>query len=124
MTARRTCSSRCRRATLALSLAAVVAVPSLSRADDFASGSLIIPASIEYQSNNGMLGAYSLVYAALYLNSQSTTPIPIYRSIAPNKLSTYRCDTMHSDPAVASNLPDYERYNDNDGCDFMVQNAN
>ena len=107
----------------ALILLAGALAPATSRAasKSFSSGSIILPMSIEYQSNDGIIAAYSLVYSVLYLNQASNSPITIYLAIAPNKLSPYRCDTMHSNPGVPSNLPNYASLNDNDGCDFVVQ---
>jgi type IV pilus assembly protein PilY1 len=113
-------SRRATRLAAALLAAAALAVPGPGRAAQmsFPSGSLIIPASIEYQSNNGTIGTYALVYAVLSANAQRTQPIKFYWAIAPNKLSPYRCDTMHNDPST--DAPRYDSFNDNDGCDFSI----
>ena len=103
----------------------VAVYPAAGAATDkqFASGSLIIPQSIEYQTtDSGLLGTYGIVYVALYKNAarvaQGLKPITFYWVVQPNKLSQYRCNTM------TNALPQYTpSYNDNDGCDFAVQNA-
>ncbi|BDG09042.1 pilus assembly protein [Anaeromyxobacter paludicola] len=112
------------RTVVALAVAAALALPTAASATlkQFNSGSLIIPDSIEYQSNDGIVGSYGLVYLVLYKNAARVAagqkPITIYWVVEPNKLSQYRCNTMTND------LPQYTpTYNDNDGCDFAVQRA-
>ena len=112
------------RAAIAATLIAGLLAPGLARASQrtFSSGSLIIPASIEYQSDNGVLGTYAMVYIALHLNKQRALDgkkkISFYWAVQPSKLSQYRCNTATDD------LPRYSpTYNDNDGCDFAVQYA-
>jgi len=87
----------------------------------FSAGSLIIPAQMEYQTDCGMTSAYGLVYTILYKNAEllaaKKKPITIYWIIEPKKLSHHRCDTG------TDALPDYSKYNDNDGCDLAVQSA-
>ncbi|NUQ79142.1 MAG: DUF11 domain-containing protein, partial [Polyangiaceae bacterium] len=60
--------------------AALVAVSSPSRADDFAPGSVIVPMDTTYQ-DMGMFKAYGLVYELLRQG------VPVRWSIAPNKLA-------------------------------------
>jgi type IV pilus assembly protein PilY1 len=127
--------ARALRAGLAILVAAALVAPAPSRAAhrSFASGSLVIPASIEYQSDSGLLASYALVYTVLYLNSQLAHPITFYWAIEQNKLSPYRCDTTHINPNPYTDgsgvlhpngdKPSYSAYNDNDGCDFFVQRA-
>jgi type IV pilus assembly protein PilY1 len=112
-----TTSHRLPRATLVATLVAALLAPAAARANErtFSAGSLIIPASIEYQSDNGVLGTYALVYIALRLNATRTRKITFYWAVQPSKLSQYRCDT------ATDALPDYSRFNDDDGCDFAVQ---
>lgn len=87
----------------------------------FSSGSLIIPASLEYQSDTGVLGTYGLAYIVLWNNAQRVAqnqkPITLYWAVNPKKLSQYHCNTE------TSTLPSYTGFNDNDGCDFAVQRA-
>jgi type IV pilus assembly protein PilY1 len=115
-----------RRAKCALVAALSVALlaPGAARAAQrsFSSGSLIIPASIEYQSDDGVLGTYAMVYIALHLNAARAAAgkkkITIYWAVQPSKLSQYRCNT------ATEALPSYSpTFNDNDGCDFAVQKA-
>lgn len=106
-------------------LAAALLAPAAARAANrtFSANSLVIPVQLEYQSDQGILAAYGLVYTALAKNTLATLPstckkpIAFYWGIAPNKLSQYRCNTN------TSALPDYSRINDNDGCDFTIQSA-
>jgi type IV pilus assembly protein PilY1 len=114
-----------RRAAALVALAAALAAPGAVRAANktFSANSLIIPAQLEYQTDLGILGAYGLVYAILAKNTPATLPtgctkpITIYWAIEPRKLSQYRCDTN----TIA--LPSYGTYNDNDGCDLVVQSS-
>lgn len=106
-----------------VALAAVLALPAGARAANrtFAINSLIIPVQIEYQEDQGVIGAYGLVYSVLRRNPERIAagqrPVTFYWSIAPNKLSQYRCNTD------TNALPRYDAFNDNDGCDFAVQSA-
>jgi type IV pilus assembly protein PilY1 len=89
----------------------------------FAANSLIIPLQIEYQPTDAaVLGAYGLAYTLLAKNAawaaaHQTKPVTLHWIIAPNKKSQYRCDTN------TATLPSYSTANDDDGCDFTVQNA-
>lgn len=87
----------------------------------FSAGALIIPAQQEYQTDSGMVSAYGLVYTLLYKNAaliaQGKKPITIYWTVEPRKQSHHRCWTGDN------TLPDFSGFNDNDGCDFAVQNA-
>jgi type IV pilus assembly protein PilY1 len=109
-----------RRALAALAAAALV-LPGAARAatKTFSANSLIIPVQIEYQSDEGIVGAYGLVYSILRRNPQRIAdgqrPVTFHWAIAPNKLSQYRCNTNTVD------VPTYGSFNDNDGCDFTVQ---
>ncbi len=107
-----------------VALAAVaLALPAGARAANrtFAINSLIIPVQIEYQEDQAVIGAYGLVYSVLRRNpdriAAGQRPVTFYWTIAPNKLSQYRCNTN------TNALPRYDIYNDNDGCDFAVQSA-
>jgi type IV pilus assembly protein PilY1 len=124
------------RRTLALLLAAAAAAPTAASATNrnFASGSLIIPASLEYQSDTGVLATYGLVYAALWKNATAAKPITFYWAVQPQKLSQYRCDTTTPPKSTDPSSPQFltgrnapplysPTYNDNDGCDFAVSNA-
>ncbi|MFY3742902.1 hypothetical protein ACOQFB_03255 [Anaeromyxobacter sp. Red801] len=117
-----------RRATGALLTAlalGALALPGAARAANktFSSGSIIIPTQLEYQTDDGVIASYGLVYAVLLRNLEAslptgcTKPVTFYWAIAPNKLSQYRCNTN------TNALPRYDAYNDNDGCDFDVQSA-
>jgi type IV pilus assembly protein PilY1 len=121
-----------RTALLALAVASALLAPGGARAANkiFAAGSLIIPPQLEYQntepgetSPQGILAAYGLVYGILRRSQEATLPNPcvrpvtLYWAIAPNKLSQYRCDTN------TNTLPAYSSYNDNDGCDLVVQSS-
>jgi type IV pilus assembly protein PilY1 len=119
-----TTSRRLPRATLVATLVAALLAPAAARASQrtFSSGSLIIPASIDYQTDSGVLGTYGLIYVALHLNKARAAAgkkkISFYWAVQPSKLSHYRCDT------ATDALPSYSpTYNDNDGCDFAVQYA-
>lgn len=112
-----------RAATLATLCALLAASPVTARAivRNFAAGSLIIPSQMEYQSDCGMVSAYGLVYMLLYKNAARVAagqrPITVYWVIETKKRSHHRCDTSTND------LPDFSLYNDNDGCDFAIQEA-
>ncbi len=115
---------RASRRLAALALVAVLSWPAAASATmkSFNAGSLIIPASVEYQSDSGVVGSYGLAYLVLYNNAArikaGIKPITLYWIVEPNKLSQYRCNTMTND------LPKYSpSFNDNDGCDFAVQRA-
>lgn len=116
---------RAARALLAAAALAVLALPAAPRAANktFSSGSLIIPTQLEYQGDDAVIAAYGLIYAVLLRNTEATLPtgcikpVTFYWAISPNKLSQYRCNTNTND------LPRYDAYNDNDGCDFEVQSA-
>ncbi|HZZ85787.1 MAG TPA: hypothetical protein VFE30_14695 [Anaeromyxobacteraceae bacterium] len=115
---------RASRKLTTLALVAALSWPAAAAATikTFNAGSLIIPASIEYQTDAGVVGTYGLMYLVLYNNaariSAGQRPITLYWIVEPNKLSQYRCNTMTND------LPRYTpSYNDNDGCDFAVQRA-
>lgn len=56
-------------------------VPSLASADDFATGSLIVPMDTDYQ-DFGMLRAYGLVYALLQAD------VPVHWIIKPDKMTS------------------------------------
>jgi type IV pilus assembly protein PilY1 len=109
---------------LVAALIAALLAPGAAEAGQrsFSSGSLIIPASIEYQSDPGVLGTYALVYVALHINAERAKAgkkkITFYWAVQPTKLSQYRCDTSG---AGRETLPSYGGPNDNDGCDFAVQ---
>jgi type IV pilus assembly protein PilY1 len=113
------------RGLLALLAAAALLAPATGRAANktFSANSLIIPAQLEYQTDEGMLAAYGLIFQVLWRNTQvplpsaCTRPVTFYWAVAPNKLSQYRCNTN------TNTLPSYASYNDNDGCDFVVQSA-
>ena len=112
------------RCLVAVILTAALLAPGAASAAQrtFSAGSLIIPASIEYQSDDGVLGTYAMVYVALHLNAKRVAEgkkkISYYWAVQPSKLSQYRCNTATDD------LPKYSpTYNDNDGCDFAVQYA-
>lgn len=106
----------------ALLLAGIV-TPGPARAFNkgFAAGSLIVPAQMEYQTDCGMTSAYGLIYTILYRNAAlmaaGKKPVTVYWIIEPRKLSHHRCDTS------TDTLPDYSRFNDNDGCDAAIQSA-
>ncbi len=111
-----------RTAAALLALALLWPAPASAARRMFSSGSLIIPSSIEYQSDGGILSTYGLVYVTLWKNASRVAaglkPITFYWAVEPMKLSQYRCNTM------TSTLPSYgPSYNDNDGCDFAVQSA-
>ncbi len=107
-------------AAAALALAALPG-PAAAAKKTFSSGSLIIPASIEYQSDFGILGTYGLAYILLWKNADRVAnglkPVTLYWAVNPKKLSQYHCDTS------TNALPTYTGPNDNDGCDFAVQRA-
>jgi len=112
------------RAGLAVAIAAALVLPAAARAGknrDFATGSLIIPVQIEYQDDDAVIDAYGLVYSILRRNPERIAAgqkfVNFYWAIAPNKLSQYRCNTN------TNTLPTYGAPNDNDGCDFAIQNA-
>jgi type IV pilus assembly protein PilY1 len=109
-------SRRSARPVVAAALIAALLAPATAAARQFSSGSLVIPASIEYQSDNGVLGTYAMIYIALWRNAYRTKKVTFYWAVEPSKLSQYRCDTS------TSALPQYSpTYNDNDGCDFYVK---
>jgi type IV pilus assembly protein PilY1 len=115
-----------RRAVAALVLgfaAALAPDPAAAANRTFSANSLIIPLQIEYQpTDTAVLGAYGLAYTVLAKNAawaaaHGTKPVTIHWAIAPNKKSQYRCNTN------TATLPSYATVNDDDGCDFAVQNA-
>lgn len=112
-----------RRAVTATLAALALASPGAAGAFDktFAANSLIIPTQMEYQTDCGMVSAYGLVYTILYKNAALVAagkkPVTIYWVIQPRKQSHHRCDTG------TDTLPDYSKYDDDDGCDFAVQSA-
>jgi type IV pilus assembly protein PilY1 len=99
----------------------------------FSSGSLVIPASIEYGTDSGVLSTYGLVYVTLWKNAervaQGLKPVTFYWAVQPNKLSQYRCDTTTAPSPAGSATgrnapPSYgPTFNDNDGCDFAISRA-
>jgi type IV pilus assembly protein PilY1 len=104
------------RPVVAAVLAVALLAPAAAGARQFSSGSLIIPASMEYQSNDGILASYAMVYVALWRNASRAKKVTFYWVVEPRKLSQYRCDTG------TSALPQYSpTYNDNDGCDIYVR---
>jgi len=118
------------RAPLAALLALALALPGAAAAYEksFAQGSLIIPTQAEYQTDCGTVSAYGLIYMLLLRNQgrvdAGKQPISIYWIIEPKKLSHHRCSTGKMEGATFvpnEALPDYGSYNENDGCDFVVQ---
>jgi type IV pilus assembly protein PilY1 len=116
--------SRPARTALALAVGCALALaPSAAEAytKSFASGSLIIPANMEYQTDCGMTSAYGFIYSVLLKNASLVAagkkPVTVYWILEPKKLSHHRCNTSTDD------LPDYSKYNDNDGCDLAIQSA-
>jgi type IV pilus assembly protein PilY1 len=102
-------------------LMAAAPLPAGATVRSFAAGSLIIPTQMEYQSDCAMVSAYGLVYMLLYKNTARIAaglkPITVYWVIETKKRSHHRCDTSTND------LPNFSLYNDNDGCDFAIQEA-
>jgi hypothetical protein len=116
-------TSKHRGVALLVTCALAVAAPQPAGAivRNFSAGSLIIPSQVEYQTDCGMVSAYGLVYMLLYKNAARLAagqkPITIYWVIESKKRSHHRCDTGTDD------LPEFSLYNDNDGCDFAIQEA-
>ncbi|MBI5068452.1 MAG: hypothetical protein HZB56_09440 [Deltaproteobacteria bacterium] len=117
---------------LAALLAMALALPGAAAAYEktFSQGSLIIPTQAEYQTDCGTISAYGLMYMLLLRNevraaaTPAKPPITIYWIIEPRKLSHHRCNTgrMSGTTFVPnSGRPDYTGFNENDGCDFVVE---
>jgi type IV pilus assembly protein PilY1 len=109
-------SRRSVRAAVSAVVVAALLAPAAADARQFGSGSLIIPSSVEYQSDDGVLSTYAMIYIALWKNASRAKKVTFYWAVEPRKLSQYRCDT------ATSVLPRYSpTYNDNDACDFYVR---
>ena len=106
------------RRALSLSVALALIAPAAGRAAtdrQFNAGSIIIPMSLDYQTGTGVVASYGLVYNMLARNTDGSR-ITIYWAVQSKKRSQYHCYPR------SDTVPSYGSYNDDDGCDFYVEN--